>query len=149
MEGRAESAPRLGATAAELGARALGPPLAVLALHAVLSLGLDAYDRFPGLDTPMHVLGGVAIAATFERALAALRRHGWIAAVEPAVAAALVVGGSCAAAIAWECAEFLSDRYLGTQSQVGVADTLVDLTLGVLGAVFFVAVRGWAGKRSR
>jgi hypothetical protein len=142
MEGRAESAPRFAALAAEVGGRALVPPVAVLLLHALLSLGFDAYDRFPWLDTPMHVLGGAAVAAAIDRVLAALQRHGWIRTLEPVVAAALVLGASCMAAFTWECAEFFSDRYVGTHSQVGVADTLVDMMLGLAGAAAFLAGRG-------
>ncbi len=148
MEGRAESAPRFAALAAEVGWRALAPPVAVLLLHAVLSLGLDAYDRFPWLDTPMHVLGGVAIAAAIERTLAALQRQRWIESIEPAVAAALVIGLSCLAALAWECAEFCSDRCVGTHAQLGVADTLVDMTLGLAGATAFLAARSLLTRRA-
>ena len=147
MEGRAESAPRCAALAAEVGLRALAPPVAVLLLHAVLSLGFDAYDRFPWLDTPMHALGGVAIAAAIERALAALQRQGWVRAIEPGVAAALVLGLSCMAAFAWECAEFFSDRYIGTHAQIGVADTLVDMTLGLAGATAYLAARSLFTRR--
>ena len=148
MERRAESAPSPSALAVELGLRALAPPVAVLLLHAVLSLGFDAYDRFPWLDTPMHLLGGVAIAAAIERMLAALQRQRWIGPIEPAVAATLVIGLSCIAALAWECAEFLSDRCVGTHAQIGVADTLVDLTLGLAGAMAFLAARSPLARRA-
>jgi hypothetical protein len=147
MEGRAESATRWGALLAEVCARALWPPVAVLALHAVLSLGFGAYERFPLLDAPMHVLGGVAIAAAFERTLAALRRQGWVEALELEIAAALVVGLSSLAAFVWECAEFASDRYLGTRAQVGIADTLVDMGLGIAGAACYLAARAWTARR--
>lgn len=147
MEGRAESAPRWGALLVEVCTRALWPPVAVLVLHAVLSLGFAAYDRFPLLDAPMHVLGGIAIAAMFERTLAALRRQGWVKAMELEIAATLVVGLSCLAAFVWECAEFASDRYLGTRAQVGIADTLVDMGLGIAGAASFLAARVWTARR--
>jgi len=147
MEGRAESAPRWGALVAEVCTRALWPPVAVLVLHAVLSLGFGAYDSFPLLDAPMHVLGGIAIAAAFERTLAALRRQGWVGAVEAEIAAALIVGLSCLAAFVWECAEFASDRYLGTRAQVDIADTLVDMGLGISGAASYLAARLWLARR--
>jgi hypothetical protein len=149
MEGRAESAPSVVALAAEVGVRALGAPVAVLVLHSVLSLGFDAYDRFPWLDTPMHVLGGVAIAAAIERALAVLQRQRWVGPIDPLVAPVLVIGLCCVAALAWECAEFFADRCLGTHAQLGVADTLVDMTLGLAGAAGFLAWRNLRTRRAR
>jgi len=138
MRTSTDTTTRWRAIAAELVARALWLPLAVLLLHAVISLGFDGYDRLPGLDVPVHLLGGAVIAATFERTLAAARRHHLIEPVEQRVAVPLLLGLTSTAALAWECAEFLSDRYLATGAQRGLADTLGDMLVGVAGAALFL-----------
>jgi hypothetical protein len=46
----------------------------------------------------------------------------------------------------WECAEFASDRLLGSHIQLGWPDTMMDLALGVGGAVIG-AILGAASRR--
>lgn len=116
-------------------------PIAVLVLHILLSQGLGAYAIYPDVDTPMHFLGCVAIGFFFDCALCAAAREGLIDRAGAAYHALAVVGSVCAATIAWECAEFLSDRCLGTRSLGGMDDTLLDMLLGISGAVVLVAMR--------
>lgn len=50
---------------------------------------------------------------------------------------------SVVAAVIWEFAEFVSDRYFGTGAQVSVADTMGDLLMGMLGAGVVMVGWGW------
>ena len=52
----------------------------------------------------------------------------------------LTFTSTVACALFWEFAEFLSDRYFGTNSQVGLEDTLLDMLLGVVGGAVFVGI---------
>jgi hypothetical protein len=118
-------------------------PLAVLAAHAVLSLVFHAYKAWPPLDGPMHVLGGIAGAHFLARSFAALPAD-WIAPrIRPALEAVVVVGMVALAAVTWEFAEWLSDRWLRTRAQGGLTDTLGDLAVGIGGALAYLGV-AWA-----
>ncbi len=49
---------------------------------------------------------------------------------------------ACTAAVFWEFAEWIADRYLGTHCQMNdLYDTLLDLLMGVLGALAFLLPR--------
>jgi len=45
----------------------------------------------------------------------------------------LVLALTCVATVGWEFAEFLCDRFFGTHAQLGLADTLGDMLLGICG----------------
>ncbi|HVS18673.1 MAG TPA: hypothetical protein VMT18_08750 [Planctomycetota bacterium] len=125
--------------------RAAWPPLAVFAAHVVASRALNAYERWPHLDVAMHFAGGAAIACFFGRAVEALaRRREWLR-LDRRVLALLVFALTVTAAVLWEFAEFLSDRYAGTAAQRGLEDTLGDLLLGLVGGLAYVA---WRALRS-
>lgn len=130
----------------EILTRALWPPALVFGVHLVLSRGLHAYDELPSRDLAMHLVGGGAIACCFARTLDALQRHGTVAALDPKLRLVLIFASTCSAAVFWEFAEFLSDRFLGTSSQLGLEDTLADMLLGIVGGVVFLL--GPRGSRS-
>lgn len=116
-------------------------PLLVFFVHVVLSRGLHAYDAWPPTDRPMHFAGGVAMAFFISRCFQALPReavrHSRVSLLE------LILAGSltATAAVLWEFAEFSCDQVFGTNIQVGLANTMQDLALGLAGAATFVAVR--------
>jgi hypothetical protein len=119
--------------------RAVWPPVAVVTAHVLASRVFDAYARWPRLDVPMHFAGGIAIACFFARALEGLQGgRAWLA-VDRRMRALLVLGWTGTAAVLWEFAEFLSDRYAGTAAQDGLEDTLGDLLVGLLGGLAYAA----------
>jgi hypothetical protein len=120
-------------------------PGAVFGLHLVIARGLNAYTVFPDLDMPMHFLGGMAVAFFFRVALLRGAANGSIGARQARTLGFLVLALSCCAASAWEVAEFLSDRYLGTHAQLGPLDTLSDMLFGIGGAATFLFWRGSRG----
>lgn len=121
--------------------RAVWPPALVLALHAVASLGLRAYQRWEHLDEGMHLAGGFAIAVCFARSIEFLARgQPWLR-VDARVTALLALAWTGTAAVAWELLEFLCDRWLATTSQGGVADTVGDLCMGLLGGLLYALAR--------
>jgi len=124
--------------------RALWFPLAVFVAHLVLSF-LFAYDRFPPLDGPMHVLGGIAIAFSVWGGLNVLINAGVLAPVQPALRAVLLFALTSTAAVFWEFAEFVSDHTIGTHVQWGLRDTLMDMLLGIIGGLVYL---GWKSVRA-
>lgn len=117
-------------------------PAAVFALHLLASRVFLLYSTFPPLDIGMHVLGGAAIAFLAWRASYLASNANAIGTLNRAGLVVIVIGLTCAAAVLWEFAEFLSDRYLGTHAQGSLDDTLSDMLFGILGGAAFAAVAG-------
>ena len=109
-------------------------PVCLIVVHAILLFGLDAYERLPPIDIPMHFFGGVS-AAYFLRCAASAASE---CRVGPRLASTtrdrLVFVAVFGITILWEIGEFLWDRNFGTHLQHGARDTLGDMTIGVLGA---------------
>ena len=109
-------------------------PLLVFGVHVVASQGLGAYRVWPPTDIPMHLSGGVAIAFFLSRTFRMLPRD-IVRRSRLAVLELTLVGALAAtAAVAWEFAEFSVDQLLGTNVQVGLANTMQDMALGIAGA---------------
>ncbi len=129
--------------------RAGWAPILVFLLHVLIARVLDGYINFPPLDIPMHLAGGWAMAYFLSECFAALP-EGFIApGGRKAVEAVMVLNLTTVTAVLWEFAEFLSDQWLGSQAQVGLEDTLLDLALGMVGAVGYVGLallRGTLGQ---
>ncbi len=119
--------------------RAAWAPVLVFSVHLVALFGFDIYEHFPNFDIPMHFIGGVAIAHFFGisyRTAASLKLLGEPSAV---VFLPLILGLTSLAAVVWEFAEFIADRQFGTLTQPGLADTLLDLLMGLLGGTVWIA----------
>jgi hypothetical protein len=123
-------------------------PIAVFLLHVVASRGLNAYAWYPPLDIPMHFAGGLAIAHFFARGLAALPDEAVAARWRRLLFGAATFALTATAAVFWEFAEFLSDRYFGTRAQGGLGDTLLDMALGIAGGLAYALVSSWSPLRS-
>ena len=123
------------------------PAIALFTFHVIASRGFHAYEQFPRLDIPMHFFGGLVIAYFFHRASIAASSHGIIGSFHRVTHSVLVFGLTCAAAVFWEFAEFITDRYFGTRAQLGLDDTLGDMLLGVCGGVTFIII-SVAAKRN-
>ena len=115
---------------ATLGEAAWAPSIIFIA-HVVASRVLNAYERYPPLDIPMHYLGGVVIGFFYHRASINASRNGILGAFHPVTHVALV----CTTTVFWEFAEFISDRFFGGHAQLGVADTMGDMCMGILGGL--------------
>ncbi|MFB3047312.1 MAG: hypothetical protein ACE10A_13520, partial [Acidiferrobacterales bacterium] len=123
----------------EIGRSALWAPLAVFVAHIILSLAFNGYQRMPGLDIPMHLLGGMAIAFFFARLLDILGDHTIVNRVDGLLRAIFLIALTATAAVLWEFAEYIFDHSFGTQTQGGLEDTLLDMLLGILGGFTMVS----------
>jgi hypothetical protein len=110
-------------------------PLLVFGLHVLMSRLFDAYRRFPGIDIPMHFLGGVVIAYFFHRASINASQLKVLGRFHAVTHVLLVFFATCSATVFWEFAEFINDRYFGGHSQAGLFDTMKDMFIGVCGGV--------------
>jgi hypothetical protein len=121
---------------------AFWPPLAIFVAHVVLSRVLLAYELFPPLDGPVHVLGGIAIAYAVWHGIEVLVSTGVLEPVQDSIRWVLVSALTCTAAVFWEFLEYISDHTIGTHAQLGLEDTLVDMLLGIAGGLIYLAWKG-------
>jgi len=116
-------------------------PLLVFTIHIFLSQVLHLYDLWPPADIPVHFSGGVAIAFFISRSFQSLPRT----AVKPsrvALLELLLIGSLTATtAVFWEFAEFSVDQLLGTHMQPGLANTIRDMAMGILGSICLILIR--------
>ena len=115
-------------------------PLSVF-LFYLFGLALHLYDRFPPLDIPVHFMGGAAITYFFRGAIRNLQNFlGELPALVQTIFAFTCTGTTI---IFWELYENAFDFLLGTHMVRGLEDTIVDMVLGLLGAlVVSVLYRG-------
>ena len=107
-------------------------PFAVFGFYAIgLTLGL--FKSFPYFDMPTHFMGGVAITYFYR---AAIRNSQKIVGEIPyPVQVLLAITCTGTTTILWEFYENLADAFLGTHMVRGLEDTIVDLFLGLSGAL--------------
>ena len=109
-------------------------PLSILAFYS-LALALHLYDLFPPLDLPSHLLGGVAITYFFRSAI----KNSQSLVGDIPILIQIIFAFTCTGTtiIFWEFYENLLDRFFGTHMVRGLEDTIVDMVLGLLGALVF------------
>lgn len=107
-------------------------PLSVFGFYLV-GLVFHWYDRFPPLDIPTHFMGGVAITYFFRSAIKQSQKFlGDIPALVQIVFAFTCTGTTI---ILWEFYENAFDYLFGTTMVRGLEDTIMDMLVGMLGAL--------------
>jgi hypothetical protein len=125
------------------------PAIGLFVIHVIAANGFDAYGRFPPLDIPMHFLGGVVIAYFFHRTALAAAEHGITGPFHRVTHLVLVFSLTCVATVFWEFSEFVADRYFGTHAQLGIADTMGDMLVGLCGGLAWIGIFLSVCSRSR
>lgn len=115
-------------------------PAAVFFCHLIASRVLDLYNRFPQLDIPFHFLGGLSIAYASAQILAYLEKEKISNALPKAIFLILIFGLTSIAAVFWEFAEFIGDRFLDINIQISLANTMQDQFMGMLGGATCVFI---------
>ena len=118
--------------------RAAWAPVLVFSIHLVALWGFDIYRHFPEFDIPMHFAGGVAIAHFFGMSYRTAAQRRLLGEPSAVMFPPMILGLTSLAAVVWEFAEFIADRQFGTHSQPSLADTLLDLLLGLLGGAVWI-----------
>ena len=107
-------------------------PLGVVGFYAI-GLALDWYDRFPPLDLPSHFLGGAAI--TYFYACAIQNSQTIVGSIPAPIQSLQAFTCTGTTIIVWEFYENAADFLLGTQMVRGLEDTIVDMFVGLMGAL--------------
>jgi hypothetical protein len=107
-------------------------PLSIIVFY-VVALALHLFDLFPPLDIPSHLLGGVALTYFYR---AAIKNSQSIVGDIPLPIQVLFAFTSTGTTlIFWEFYENLLDLFFGTHVVRGLEDTIVDMFLGLMGAL--------------
>ena len=107
-------------------------PLSVFGFY-VFGLLTHLFDNFPHVDMPTHFLGGVTITYFYR---AAIRNSQKVVGDIP-LPIRILFAFTCTGttAVLWEFYENFADHFLGTHMVRGLEDTIVDLLMGISGAL--------------
>jgi hypothetical protein len=107
-------------------------PLSIFGFY-LIGLALDLFDLFPPLDIPSHLLGGVAITYFYRSSIKNSQNIvGDIPILIQTLFAFTCTGTTI---ILWEFYENLLDFFFGTHVVRGLEDTILDMFLGLMGAL--------------
>lgn len=110
------------------------PPACLFLFNLFIDSGLHLYAALPGLDIPMHFIGGYMIAVAAMQILDAYKKSAKIK-LEPAIIRSLFLVGTVAVvAFLWEGYEWAHDQFFPRAFQLGTADMLGDIAIGLIGA---------------
>ena len=102
-----------------------------------------SYSDWPDVDIVMHLAGGFAIAYFVSGCFRGLP-HEEVKRSRIVLLELLLIGSlTVTAAVFWEFKEFAFDLWLGGNRQAGLANTMQDLALGIMGSVLFILIRAW------
>lgn len=118
--------------------KAIWAPALLFFCQAVISVAFNGYVLYPWLDIPTHFIGGFAVAFFWFHAAENYER--FVGSIHRPVRLLLVFSCVAMTAVAWEFYEFLSDYFLSTRMQHGVADTMSDLFFGLFGSGAYLAM---------
>jgi hypothetical protein len=107
-------------------------PLSAFLLY-LIARHFQLYKLFPPLDIPTHFMGGIAITYFFRVAFRQSQKLVGEIPFPVQVLFAFTCTGTTT--IFWEFYEYLFDFFFHTQMMRGVTDTMVDLFVGLLGAL--------------
>ena len=105
----------------------------VVFLFYLVARSLQLFIYFPPLDIPTHFMGGVVITYFYRVAIRNAQRLVGDIPFPIQVLFALTCTGTTT--IFWEFYENISDYFFHSQMVRGVTDTVVDLFVGLLGAL--------------
>lgn len=107
-------------------------PLSVVSFY-LSGLAIHLYDLFPPLDVPTHFMGGVTITYFYRSLIRNSQRI--IGDIPLPIQTILAFTCTGTTTVLWEFYENFMDRFLGFHMVRGLEDTLVDLFLGLSGAL--------------
>ena len=107
-------------------------PLSVVVFYFI-GLMLHLYQLFPPLDIPTHFMGGVAITYFYRSAIRNSQK--FVGDVPLSMQVLLAITCTGTTTILWEFYEYLFDHFFGTHMVRGLEDTLLDMFLGLSGAL--------------
>lgn len=109
-------------------------PLGIIGFY-IFALALELFDLYPQLDIPTHLAGGMAITYFYRSAIR--NSQTLLGDIPKPIQVLFAFTATGTTAILWEFYENALDYFFGTHKVRGLQDTIVDLLLGLLGALVF------------
>jgi hypothetical protein len=103
----------------------------------LIGRSLQLFNLFPRLDIPTHFIGGVAITYFYRSAIR--NSQGIVGVIPNSIQTLLAFTGTGTTIILWEFYENLVDFFFSTHMVRGLEDTILDMFLGLLGALVLTA----------
>ena len=107
-------------------------PLSVVVFY-LIGLAFHLFDTFPQMDIPTHFFGGVAI--TYFYRVAIRNSQKILGDIPLPIRVLLAFTATGTTTILWEFYENTLDHFFGTHMVRGLEDTIVDLAMGLSGAL--------------
>ena len=107
-------------------------PLSVVVFYS-LGLALHLFKMFPFIDMPTHFMGGVTI--TYFYRVAIRNSQKFLGDIPAPIQILLAFTTTGTTTVLWEFYENLMDHFFGFQMVRGLEDTIVDLAMGLSGAL--------------
>ena len=107
-------------------------PLSVVVFYS-LGLALHLFKMFPFIDMPTHFMGGVTI--TYFYRVAIRNSQKFLGDIPAPIQILLAFTATGTTTVLWEFYENLMDHFFGFQMVRGLEDTIVDLVMGLSGAL--------------
>ena len=111
---------------------ALWAPLAVFSFY-LIGLLFGLFDKLPPLDIPTHLMGGVSITYFFRSVIRNSQKV--IGDIPPLIQILFAFTCTGTTTVLWELYENFLDHFFGTHMVRGLEDTIVDLIVGLSGAL--------------
>jgi hypothetical protein len=112
-------------------------PALLFCLHLVMVF-LGLYKAHPWIDIPMHVLGGVFIAYSFSLAVTYFQQRKILSELNVLSGCVFLFALTSLATVIWEFGEFTLDSLFDTVAQASLADTMLDMFLGLVGGAALI-----------
>jgi len=107
-------------------------PLSIFGFY-LFGLAFHLYDIFPPLDIPTHFMGGVAITYLYRSAIHHSQEI--VGEIPLPIQILLALTATGTTTILWEFYENFMDYFFGMHMVRGLEDTLIDMFLGLSGAL--------------
>jgi hypothetical protein len=107
-------------------------PLSVVGFY-LIGLALHLFDKIPQMDIPTHFFGGVAITYFYRAAIRNAQE--FLGNIPMPVQILLAFTATGATTVFWEFYENIMDHFFGFHMVLGLADTIKDMAMGLLGAL--------------
>ena len=107
-------------------------PLIIVSFY-VIGLALHLFRMFPAIDIPTHFMGGVTI--TYFYRVAIRNSQKILGDIPLPIQVLLAFTATGTTTILWEFYENTLDHFFGTHMVRGLEDTIIDLAMGLSGAL--------------
>ena len=107
-------------------------PLSVLAFY-LFGLSIHLFDNLPYMDIPTHFLGGVTI--TYFYHVAIQNSQDIVGDIPFPIQVLFAFTSTGTTVVLWEFYENIMDHFFGFHMVLGLADTIKDMAMGLLGAL--------------